>query len=132
MTHRSELEQRSSHTVQRGNGSSSVIVGAIWMVVISLLLFWLPAINGLIAGAVGGYKVGSVRSALIAAILPAIIVAAGLWLLLIALDLPLLGIVAGFAVGILILLADVGLFLGAVIGGVLGNRSSVPAARALN
>lgn len=40
-------------------GETSLLVCALWMVGISLLLFFLPAINGLIGGAVGGYKAGS-------------------------------------------------------------------------
>src|SRR5690606_7493860 len=107
---------------------SSVVIGAVWMVLVSLALFFLPVINGFVGGIVGGYKVGSVKRALIAAILPAIAVAVGLWLLLIAFELPLLGFLASLAVGLIILLADVGLFIGAAIGGAIGTPQ-VPEAR---
>jgi hypothetical protein len=109
---------------------SSVWVGAAWMVLVSLLLFFLPLVNGLIGGFVGGYKVGGVTRALGAALLPAAVVAAGLWLLLAVLGLPVLGGAAGLALGLLVLFADVGLFAGAAIGGAVGlraDRSRVPA-----
>jgi hypothetical protein len=102
---------------------SSVFVGALWMVLLSLALFFLPLVNGLIAGAVGGYKVGGISRALVAAILPAVVVAAGLWIIFAFLDAPVWGLLAGFAGGLLILLSDVGLFIGAAVGGAIGRRS---------
>jgi hypothetical protein len=36
---------------------------------------------------------------------------------------PVLGVVAGFAAGALIVLADLGLFIGAALGGFLGRRN---------
>lgn len=103
---------------------SNIVIGSIWMVVITLALFFIPLVNGLIGGFVGGYKVGGVPRALTAAILPAIVVAAGLWLLLIILDFPVIGFIAGAAVGLLILLADVGVFLGAALGGAVAQRQA--------
>ena len=93
------------------------------MVFLSLALFFLPLVNGLIAGAVGGYKVGGVGRALVAAILPAAVVAAGLWIVFAFFEAPVWGFLAGAAVGVIILLADVGLFIGAVIGGALRRRA---------
>lgn len=95
---------------------TGTFVGAVWMVVISLALFFLPAINGLIAGLVGGYMIGTVGRALIAALLPALIISAGLWGLLSLLGLPVIGFLAGTAVTILIASSDVALFVGAVLG----------------
>jgi hypothetical protein len=94
------------------------------MVVISLVLFFLPLINGLIGGAVGGYMAGSVRRGLTAAILPAIIVAAGLFVLLLLFEAPLAGFFVGLAGGVVVLLADVGLFLGAAIGGAIAQSGT--------
>jgi hypothetical protein len=102
-------------------GRASVVTGAALMVVITLVLFFLPLINGLIGGLVGGYKVGGVARALVAAVLPAIVVALGMWLLLAAFELPVIGLAAGLAAGALVLLADVGLFLGAAIGGAIAT-----------
>jgi hypothetical protein len=104
----------------------SVFVGSVWMVVISMVLFFVPLINGLIGGFVGGYMVGTVKRALIAAVLPAVVVAIGLGLLLAMVDLPVLGFIAGLTVGFIVLLSDVGLFIGAAIGGAMSNRSAQP------
>jgi hypothetical protein len=102
--------------------ATNVVAASAWMVGITLVLFFLPLINGLIGGFVGGYKVGTPGRALGAAVLPAIIAAGGLWAILGSLDHPLLGFLAGVAVGILVLLADVGIFIGAFIGGAVSNR----------
>lgn len=101
----------------------NIVVGSLWMIGITLLFFWLPAINGVIGGIVGGYKVGNVGRALAAAVLPAIVVALGLWILLAVFDLGVFGFFAGVALGLMILLADVGLFIGAAIGGALRQSS---------
>ncbi len=106
-----------THTRDR----KSIVIGSLWMVGLSLLLFFLPLINGFVGGLVGGYKVGGVGRALMAAILPAIVVAAGLWILLAVLDAPLIGLVAGATLGLLVLLSDLGLFLGAGIGGAMNK-----------
>ena len=45
---------------------TGVVAGAVWMVVLSLALFFVPGLNGLIAGLVGGYLVGSPGRALAA------------------------------------------------------------------
>ena len=113
----------------RTSSRSSIVTGSLWMVGISLVLFFLPLGNGLIGGLVGGYKVGSPGGALASAVLPAAIVSVGLWILLAMLDVPVLGFAAGAAVGILIVLADVGLFVGALVGGVAGTKT-VPRAYA--
>ena len=102
--------------------ASNLFSASAWMVGITLALFFVPLINGLIGGFVGGYKVGTPGRAMGAAVLPAVIASGGLWLLMISLDLPVIGFVAGLAVGILILLADLGIFVGALIGGFVSNR----------
>jgi hypothetical protein len=92
------------------------------MVVVTLLLFFLPGVNGLIGGAIGGYKAGSAGRGLAAAVLPAVVVAVVLGILLAAFGLPIIGFLAGLATAVVVLLADVGLFIGAAIGGALSNR----------
>src|SRR5690606_7611842 len=37
---------------------ASIIEGALWMVGLSVLLFFVPLLNGFIGGLVGGYRVG--------------------------------------------------------------------------
>jgi hypothetical protein len=99
----------------------SIVVASLWMVVLSLALFFLPLVNGLLGGLVGGYFAGSWRRGLLAALVPAAIVAAGTWWLLAAFDAPVMGLGAGVAIGVLVAFADVGLFLGAAVGGVLAE-----------
>jgi hypothetical protein len=98
---------------------SSIVVSALWMIVISLLLFFLPAVNGLIGGAVGGYKAGSAGRGVGAAILPSVIVGLSLWGLLASFDRPVLGFFGGLAVGLWALISSVSLLIGAAIGGVM-------------
>lgn len=98
---------------------TSLIVCSLWMVGISLLLFFLPALNGLIGGGVGGYKAGSVGRGLAAAILPAIVVGAAIWALLALFNAPVLGFISGLAVGIWALISSIGLLIGALIGGAM-------------
>jgi hypothetical protein len=61
--------------------------------------------------------VTTVKRALAAAILPAVIVSLGLWLIVAAFGAPIVGFVAGAAAGAVVLLADVGIFIGAALGG---------------
>jgi hypothetical protein len=107
---------------------TSIPAGSVWMVAITLALFFAPGVNGLIGGLVGGYLVGGVKRALLAAILPAVVAAVALWLLLWILDLPVLGLFAGVAGAIAIVVSEFGLFIGAAIGGaVRGGRPEQPA-----
>jgi len=108
-----------------GRRSGSVIAGSIWMLVISVLLFWLPVFGPLLAGIVGGQKAGGVGGGLMAVFLPAIVVA-----ILIALipaatmtGIPVVGAViasiAAFGLVVVIGLQIGLLLLGAIIGGIL-------------
>jgi hypothetical protein len=99
----------------------NVVMGSIWMVVLTIGLFFLPALNGLIAGTVGGYMVGSTKRAIMAAVIPAFVAAAGLWILLATLDFPVVGFFVGAALGVHIILSEIGLFLGAAIGGTVAQ-----------
>lgn len=98
---------------------SSVLVSSLWMIGISVLLFFVPAINGLIGGAVGGYKAGSAPRGVSAAILPSIIVGLLLWLIFAMFDAPVLGFFGGLAVGVWAIISSVGLLIGAAIGGLM-------------
>lgn len=101
---------------------SSIVAGSVWMIAVTLALFFLPLINGIVGGLVGGYKVGGAGRALLAAILPAVIVAVGLWLIFALAEAPVWGVLAGLTAAALVALADVGIFIGAAIGGALSNR----------
>ena len=108
---------KSTQTEQKKN----VVMGSIWMTVLTMALFFLPAINGLVAGAVGGYMVGSMKRAIVAAVIPACVAAVGLWVLLATLDFPVVGFFVGAALGVHIILSEIGLFLGAAIGGTVAQ-----------
>jgi hypothetical protein len=102
------------------NKNGSMMLGMFWMIVISLLLFWLPAIGPLVAGIVGGKIAGGVGSGLLAALLPGIVLAIALFAAGFMLtSLPVAGaIVAGGSL-LLYLLYIPTLFIGALIGGLL-------------
>jgi hypothetical protein len=104
---------------------SSILASSLWMIGISLLLFFVPAVNGLVGGAVGGYKAGSAGRGVIAAILPSIVVGLALWGLLAWYDKPILGFFGGLAVGLWALISSVALLIGAAIGGLMApNRGA--------
>ena len=104
-------------TTGGARGNANMGTGAVWMIGITLVLFFLPLINGIVGGIVGGYKVGDWKRALGAAVLPALVVALGMWLIVAAFGAPVWGLIGGTAAGIVVLLADLGIFIGAAIGG---------------
>ncbi|MDT8071214.1 MAG: hypothetical protein ROO76_23910 [Terriglobia bacterium] len=96
----------------------SVLSGMVWMFVISILLFWLPVLGGLIAGFVGGRKAGSLGRAILAVFLPGIIFFVAIFVLAASLiGIPLIGVAAGLG-GLWLSVLHVGpLLVGAIIGG---------------
>jgi hypothetical protein len=108
-----------------------LIIGAGWMFVLSVLLFTLPLVNGLIAGWIGGFRMGSLRRALAAALAAMPLVALGLWLLLILIAMPTIpSLYAGVTPGQAVLLSVAGLLLGALMGGLFSKlrpRRRLPA-----
>src|SRR5262245_13510317 len=101
-------------------GETRIVAGAVWIFVISILLFWLPLAGPLIAGFVGGKKAGGVGAGIVAALLPAIVTGILLFLFAALLTgLPLFGVLAGAGAFVLVT-AHVGILLvGAIIGGAL-------------
>ncbi len=93
-----------------------------WMGGLALLLFWLPVAGPLIAGLVGGHKAGTIRTALLAVILPAIglgvMIGAGVgWLT----HLALWGFIAGLG-GVVLGFLNIGpMLLGAIAGGAVAQ-----------
>lgn len=100
-----------------------VLRGALWMLLILALLFWLPVFGPLLAGAVGGKKAGGVGRALLAVFLPCVALAVFLSFFSGALTgLPLFGALLGMGL-LAMLLANLGpLLVGAIIGGLLAGR----------
>jgi len=100
--------------------SGSIAKGLVWMLVLSILLFWLPVIGPLIAGFVGGRKSGGVGNAILAALLPGLLIGAAAFFFASALTMnPLFGFIAGFG-GAGLALAHVGpMLIAAIVGAVL-------------
>lgn len=94
----------------------NLVTAALWMIVVTLSLFFLPVLSGVFGGMAGGYLAGSWRRGLIAGIVPAVVIAIGMWSLLRALDHPVIG-VSGSPTFAIVASALVGLFIGAAMGG---------------
>ncbi len=102
------------------HAKGGAVAGAIWMFIISLLLFWLPFFGPLIAGFVGGKKAGGVGSAIGAVFLPAIVLGVLFLVLGTASGLPIIGALTGASAFLVVAVAAVGpLLVGAIIGGAL-------------
>ena len=100
--------------------NGSIVMGMIWMFVISLLLIWLPGLGPLIAGIVGGKVAGGVLNGLLAALLPGVMLA--LFLLVfgsVVTGLPVIGALLAGSGGLLYLIYVPILLIGALIGGLL-------------
>lgn len=100
--------------------SGGVVRGAVWMTLVSVLLFWLPVFGPLIAGVVGGKKAGGVGDAILAVFLPGLILAGLLFVSsTFLIGLPGVGALMA-ATGFLFYILNIGLLLvGAIIGGIL-------------
>lgn len=98
--------------------------GTLWMVGLTVGLFFVPLVNGVVGGLVGGYRVGDRKAALGAAVLPAVVVALGMLMILALFRAPVIGVPAGGAVGTLTVLSVVGLFIGAAVGGSIAQSGA--------
>ncbi|MCH7695997.1 MAG: hypothetical protein IIB73_06830 [Proteobacteria bacterium] len=98
----------------------SVMMGMMWMFVISLLLIWLPGLGSLLAGIVGGKTAGGVMKGFLAALLPGLILAGALFAFgSVFTGLPVIGaIIAGSGILLYLLYIPI-LLIGALIGGLL-------------
>lgn len=99
----------------------SIGEGALWMVILSLLLFWLPPFGQLIAGAVGGYRSGGVGNAIIASILPAIVSAVVITFFATLIPIPGFNILAGAATLVALAVHGLAVTIGAIIGALLAR-----------
>jgi hypothetical protein len=103
-----------------GGRRGSIVAGALWMFLISLLLFWLPVLGPLIAGLVGGQRAGGVGAAIAAVFLPAVFVGILLFVLFTAVGLPLIGVLTGGLAFLTVAATLIGpLLIGALLGGLL-------------
>ncbi|MGH8933083.1 MAG: hypothetical protein ACRDZO_21270 [Egibacteraceae bacterium] len=92
-------------------------MGALVMLALSLALVWLPLLGPLIAGFVGGRIVGRAGTAMLIALLPAIVLTVAIVALLALFDLPVVGAVAGVGLFLAIAIQDIPLIIGAYAGG---------------
>jgi hypothetical protein len=99
----------------------SVVAAALWMMLISILLFWLPVFGPLIAGFIGGRIAGSASRGFTAAILPAIVVLVLAIVIGGVFGFPLYGLLAGGILFVVALVHAVPVILGALIGGALAR-----------
>lgn len=103
-------------------GGGSILAAAIWMFVLSLLLFWLPLIGPVIAGFIGGQKAGTPGGAIVAGIIPAIAVALLLLLVGSLFALPIIGVLVGAGIFLVIVVQSIPLLVGAFLGGAMSGR----------
>ncbi|MFC1477439.1 hypothetical protein ACFL6L_03120 [candidate division KSB1 bacterium] len=92
---------------------SSIFAAFLWMGFLSILLCWLPVFGQFIAGFVGGKKAGSAGRAVLAFLVPALILS-----ILLIFELHLLPIVIGPLIVVMISY-NFALFCGAVVGGAM-------------
>jgi hypothetical protein len=96
----------------------SIVLGCIVMLLLNLLLFWLPIVGTLIAGAAGGKIAGGVGKALTAAALPALLLGISIFALTtLFTGMPLIAMAAGMGATMLALMQIGTLLIGAIIGG---------------
>jgi hypothetical protein len=96
------------------------------MFALSLLLGWIPFIGPAIAGFVGGMQAGTTGSAILAALIPSLLLTAFVWLLGVVLDLAIIATFLGIGLFMILLIGALPLVLGAWIGGYIaeGRRTS--------
>jgi hypothetical protein len=100
--------------------NGSLLAGMFWMIVLSVLLFWLPGLGPLLAGIVGGKLAGDVLTGLLAALLPGLLLALGLFFFgTFFTGLPVIGALLAGSSMILYLFYVPPLLIGALIGGLL-------------
>jgi hypothetical protein len=94
------------------------------MVLVELVLFWAPVVGPIAAGLLGGWVAGSAGTAMMAAILPAIVVGALLFLAFAYLQLPMIGGFLGLGVTAYLIVTRIVLIVAAAVGGLLASRGS--------
>lgn len=107
-------------TTRHATASGSIPVAIFWMALLSVLLGWLPALGPLIAGYVGGKKAGGVARAIVAAVLPAVLIGAAVFFTVNgAFGLPVVGAILGGLSATILAIHTGAVLVGALIGGTL-------------
>jgi hypothetical protein len=108
----------------------SISACAGWMFALGLALLLLPVANGLVAGAVGGYKARSVGRAIGAAIAPSVFIGAAFWFVCSTVAAPLPEILNGLSVELWAVISAISLLAGAILGALLAPSGQVVVLRA--
>lgn len=105
-------------SVAREGSTGSALL---WMLGVSMLVFWVPVAGPVFAGFVGGLKAGGTGPAVVASILPAIMVATLVFLLGTTVTLPVVGALVGAGTLLVMLFQSLPLVAGAALGGALAE-----------
>lgn len=97
----------------------SMLEGAFWMVLLSLLLAWLPGVGHFIAGVVGGYRSGGLGNAIVASLVPALLAGLLLLAVLTFIPVPMVNVLAGAAVFVVVAISGLAVTAGAIVGALL-------------
>jgi hypothetical protein len=117
------LETGEPEPVEEYPSEDRVVSGSLIMFALTMALFMLPVVNGMVGGVVGGYRVGSARNALMSALGPLTVATCLLWILMTIFPLPLMGHpLTQISVAGIILITDCALLLGAAIGGTVAQN----------
>lgn len=101
---------------------ASFIKASLWMIVLSILLFWMPILGPVVAGLVGGWFAGTIGRAVLASLVPAVLLALLIWGIGTLFALPVVGALTGGAIGLVILFGDLPLILAAIVGALISQR----------
>lgn len=114
----------------RPKSRNSLLSAVVWILGIGFSIVVVAVGTGLVAGFVGGYRLGVIRKAIVAAflLLPSAFVLVGLGILLTLLGVPVFGFFAGLLLGIMSALMSLGRLAMAAVSLVLGRRSKLPPA----
>lgn len=104
----------------------SVLKAALYMGVISLLLIWLPIVGPVLAGIAGGRAARTVGKALVASIIPSLVLGGAMFAILNVFDLPLIGTLSGIAVFLFVLIGDIPMAIAAAAVAAVTPDSSTP------
>lgn len=108
--------------IRADESRASFLKATVWMIGLSILLFWLPILGPVVAGLVGGYFAGTVGRAILASLMPAVVLTVLILVAGFAFDLPVIGALASGAIGLVILFGDVPLVLAAMVGALISRR----------
>lgn len=95
------------------------------MLALGLVLLFLPAINGLVAGFTGGYKARGVGRAVGASLAPAALTAAAFWLVFGVFAAPMPAALEGLSVELWAVSCSIAMIAGAVVGASLAPSGHV-------